>query len=437
MRRRGFLSGAAGAAGAAWLSPRLSARPLRAATPPCERIAVALLGCGRQAMKPNLPQFLELPEVQVVAVCDVDAWRLEQARLAVDRFYAERSGRESYRGCAAFRDFRDVLARPDVDAVMISTPDHWHVPMGILAARAGKHVAIEKPLSTAIADGRALCQAVALSGVVSRTDSEFRSLPAFRRAAELVRHGRIGKLLAIRTGAPPETPAIPPQPSMPVPEGLDYDMWLGPAPEAPYTERRVHAPRDLQARPHWMRIRDYTNGMISNWGTHLNDIAQWANGSERSGPVEVEGRGEFSQGLWNTITSFDVRYRYANGVELHYALGRPHVRFEGEGGFVEAEWPDKLSASSPELLAEAIPPDAATRAALRSDKQDFVHAIRTGTSTLEPAEVGHRTASLCQLGLIAVTLGTRLRFDPERETFPDDNAACAMLTSSRRAPWNA
>jgi hypothetical protein len=224
---------------------------------------------------------------------------------------------------------------------------------------------------------------------------------------------------------------------MPVPEGLDYDLWLGPAPEAPYTEKRVHSPRDLLARPHWMRISDYTNGMIANWGAHLNDIAQWANGTERTGPVEIEGRGEFSKGLWNTITSFEVRYVYANGVELRYALGRPHVRFEGTAGWVEAEWPDKLTASAPGLLGEKIVSDEVTRAALRSDKEDFIHAIKTGRPTLESAEVGHRTASLCQLGLIAVTLGAKLRFDPERETFPDDNAACALLASSKRAPWTA
>lgn len=433
MKRRLFLAAATGAASAAPLVLRAA---VRGVPPPSERITLGMIGCGRQAVSPNLEQLLELRDVQVVAVCDVDAWRLEEARRRVDAYYAERAGQGFHRSCARYGDFRELLARPDIDAVMISTPDHWHVPMGILAARAGKHVSIEKPLSISIADGRALCRAVAETGVVSRTDSEFRSLPSFRRAAALVRAGRIGKLLRISTGAPPETEPVPPQPSMEVPEGLDYEMWLGPAPEAPYTEKRVHAPHDLRSRPNWMRISDYTNGMIANWGAHLNDIAQWGGGSELTGPVEVAGEGEFSKGLWNTITRFDVRYRYASGVELRYALGRPHVRFEGTDGWVDAEYPDTLTASTPALLSEDLRDDDATRAALRSDKQDFVHAIKTGRPTLEPVEVGHRVASICQLGLIAVVLGTKLRFDPDRETFPDDNAACAMLTVPKRPPWN-
>ena len=432
--RRRFL-GATVRAAAAFAAPAIVPASVLGPRAPGNRINVGMIGLGRQARRPNLPQLLALPDVQVVAACDVDAWRLEEGRRAVESFYGSRAGRDGWTGCAAFRDFRDLLARPEVDAVMISTPDHWHVPMGILAARAGKHVSVEKPLSTSIAEGRALCEAVARHRVVGRTDSEFRSLEPFRRAAALVRHGRIGRLHTIRAGAPPDSPPVPPQPTMPVPEGLDYDLWLGPAPEAPYTERRVHAPRDVKSRPGWMRVSDYTNGMISNWGTHLLDIAQWANGTERTGPVEVVGTGEFSRGLWDTITAFEVRYAYANGVRLVYRIDRPYVRFEGTGGWVEAGYPDALSAGPESLLREAIEPDAATLAARRSDKEDWVHAIRNGGETLEPIEVGHRTASVCQLGLIAVTLGGRLRFDPDRETFPDDNAASARLALPRRSPW--
>jgi hypothetical protein len=222
---------------------------------------------------------------------------------------------------------------------------------------------------------------------------------------------------------------------MPVPEGLDYDLWLGPAPRAPYTEKRVHAPRDLNSRPNWMRISDYTNGMIANWGAHLNDIAQWGNDSERSGPVEVEGTGEFSRGLWNTIVTFDLRFRYANGVELRYRLDRPFVRFEGTEGWIEVEYPDTLTAHPASLLTSPLGPGGQSFADVLSDKTDFIGAVRRGGETLEPVEVGHRTCSICQLGLIAVTLGYPLRWDPEHERFTD-NAANALLSRPVRAPWS-
>lgn len=432
--RRTFVATATGAIGAVAF-PAIVPASVFGAFAPSNRIEVALLGTGRQAMRPNLPQFLAIPDVQVVAVCDVDHWRLEQARLAVDAGYAEAARSGTHTSCRVFRDFREVLAMSSVDAVMISTPDHWHVPMGILAARAGKHISVEKPLSTSIASGRALCRAVAEHKVVSRTDSEFRSLEPFWRAAEIVRNGGIGQLQHIRTGAPPETPAIPAQADMPVPDWLDYDMWLGPARWAPYTERRVHAPRNLTRRPHWMRISDYTNGMIANWGTHLNDIAQWVNGTERTGPVKVEGKGAFSKGLWNTITAFDLQYTYANGVTLHYAIERPFIRFEGTEGWVETRYPTGLRASDPALLTRPVPPGGVSYAGTLSDKEDFIAAIKSGGETLEPVEVGHRTASLCQMGLIAARLGYPLTWDPEAERF-SDNAANAMLSTPAREPWD-
>lgn len=432
--RRAFVAKAAASLGAAAAFPTIVPRSVFGAQAPSNRIEVAMLGTGRQAMKPNLPQFLAIPDVQVVAVCDVDAWRMEQARAAVDAHYGTATRSGSWRGCATYGDFREVLAQSSVDAVMISTPDHWHVPMGILAARAGKHISVEKPLSISIAEGRALCDAVEKHGVVSRTDSEFRSLQPFWRAAELVRNGRIGKLHTIRTGVPPETEPVPKQPDMPVPADLNYDLWLGPAPWAPYTERRVHTPQRISGRPHWMRISDYADGMIANWGTHLNDVAQWANDTERTGPLEVEGTGTFSKGLWNTITSFDLTYRYANGVTLHYKLDRPYVRFEGSDGWIEVEYPDKLSASADAILTSEIGPNETSFADTLSDKEDFISAIKTGGQTLEPVEVGHRTVSICQMGLIAVTLGYPLTWDPEKERF-DDNAANAMLRRPIRQGW--
>ena len=423
--RRGFLKLAA--------VPFIVPSTVFGATAPSNRINVAMLGMGRQAFHPNLTQFLRSPDAQVVAVCDVDAGRLERARVKANAYYAEKAGKD-YSGVRAYTDFREVLARDDVDAVMISTPDHWHAPMGVLAARAGKHVCIEKPLTTCIAHGRALCDAVKEAGVVSRTDSEFRGKQRFWRMAELVHNGRIGKVQRIVTGVPSASDALPPQKTTPVPAGLDYDLWLGPAFPAPYTEKRVH-PVSGYGRPGWMRIENYCNGMITNWGTHMNDISQWVTGRERTGPVSVKGTGEFSQGLWNTITNFNVEYEFADGVQQTYGIGRAFVRVEGTEGWLEAEEGKALTASSPELLNSELEPDEVHFSDTLEDKVDFLRAIKEGRETLEPVEVGHRTVSLCQLGLIAVRLGRTLKWDPKAERFQDDNAANALLTRPIREPW--
>jgi len=429
--RRSFLAQSS-AALVAFAAPAIVPSRALGARAPGNRIHVGLIGMGRQMTKPNLPQFLALPDVQVVAVCDVDAWRLDEARRAVESHYAAQAGKDGWRGCTAHRDFREVLSRADVDAVMIATPDHWHVPIAIEAVKAGKHVSVEKPLTISVAEGRALCDAVARAGVVSRTDSEFRSLRPFARAVELVRNGRIGKLHAIRTGVPVDTPGIPPQPDMPVPPELDYEKWLGPAPEAPYTEKRVHGRHDLASRPNWMRISDYADGMIANWGTHLNDIAQWANDSETTGPIEVEAEGEFTKGLWNTVLRFEARYRYANGVVLVCRSDTPYIRFEGTDGWIRVDYPSTVTAEPAGILDSVIGPGEPRLAEQLEDKADFVRAIKDGAKTLEPVEVGHRTVSISQIGLIAMEVGGKLRWDPERERFPDDNAANARLTRPQR-----
>lgn len=394
---------------------------------PSNRINVAMIGCGRQTVKPNIPQLLQSDLGHILAVCDVDKWRLNQAVQQVNKGYSDKKG-YTYKGCRSYSDFREVLALKDVDAVMISTPDHWHVPIAIEAAKAGKHISLEKPVSTCIAHGRRLVETLKKYPVITRNDSEFRTLPQFSRAVEIVRNGRIGKIQRIYLAVPPELngEALPPQPTMPVPEELDYDLWLGPAWEAPYTEKRVHAHK-AYGRPGWMRVDSYCNGMISNWGAHLMGIAQWGNNSEYTGPVTIEGRGNFDKGLWNTMNQFEIHYRYADGVEMFFKIERPYVRFEGTDGWVEIEYPAKLTASSKEILTSDIKPGEVQFRDLLSDKEDFLTAVKTGKQTLEPLETAHRTISMCQLGLIAVKMGTRLNWDAQRENFIHDNAASALL----------
>ncbi|HPA19061.1 MAG TPA: Gfo/Idh/MocA family oxidoreductase [Verrucomicrobiae bacterium] len=433
------------AASASLAAPAIiPARALGAAgkAPANNRINVALIGIGRQAYFANLPPFLAHPDTQVVALCDVDAWRLEQAAERVKTHYAKETGIDSWKGCFTHRDFREVLARKDVDAVMISTPDHWHAIMGIEAARAGKDVALEKPITMSVQEGRAISDAMKKFDRIFRVDSECRSYAYFRRQCELVRNGRIGKVRRVLAGVPKEQPPLKGTPDpMPVPDELDYAMWQGPAPERPYTELRVH-PRKAgvgatgSKRPGWMCIQDYCDGMILNWGAHIIDIVQWGLGTEYTGPTEVGGKGTFPKdSMWDVLQNFEVTYRYADGTELLYTMaGRPFVRFEGEKGWIEVQWFKSMTAEPPELLRSQIGPNE-IQLPKGSEKDDFIEGVKSRRPTVEPAEVGHRTSTICQIGLIAIRLGRRLKWDPVAEKFPGDDEANKLLVRPMRAPW--
>jgi predicted dehydrogenase len=393
---------------------------------PSKRITVGMIGVGRQTVFVNLKQFLAMPDVEVVAVCDVDSWRLENARAQVEESYGKK-------GCAAYKDYRELLADKSIDAVMVSTPDHWHVPMSIDAMKAGKDVACEKPLTRSIGEGRALADTAVRLKRVFRTDSEFRSIKTFHAAAELVRNGRIGQLQSIHTGVPLGDVGCPPQPDMPVPPDLDYERWQGPAPRAPYTLNRVHKPQAYE-RPGWMRHLYYCDGMVTNWGTHLNDIAQWGNDTDRTGPVSVEGRGEYPPGdsFWNVLLNFDIEYHYANGVRLVYKTDKPYIRFEGTEGWIYADFTKLESKTS--AIVDVKTGGAWKTLPFKSDKQDFIDAIKTRGQTVEDAEVGHRTTSLCHLGHIAIQVGGRLEWDPEKERFRNNDAANAMIAKPIHGP---
>jgi myo-inositol 2-dehydrogenase / D-chiro-inositol 1-dehydrogenase len=435
-RREMFRRSAAG--GAAMLLPAFvpaGALGLAGEAAASEKIGVGIIALGRQCLARNLPVFLRSPLCRVTALCDPDRWRLALSRKNRHIYRGAAEELAKLDGCPRTVDFREVLDRGDVDAVMISSPDHWHVPMAVLAARAGKHICCEKPLSLTIADGRRLVAEVEKAGVVFRTDSEFRSNPHFHRACLLVLDGRIGRLESIRMAVPNWNEALPQQPEMPVPEELAYDLWQGPAPKRPYTERRVH-PRKSFDRPGWYANEDYCNGALVNWGHHMADLAQWANRTERSGPVEAQGKAEFppADGLWNVPLAFEVEYRYANGVRLSYhsvsngPKERPYIRFAGTGGWIHVQYaPDKVTASTPELAAATPDEDAEHWVPVKNEKHDFIDCVKSGERTMEDAEVGHRATSLCQIGLIAARVGETLRWDPGRERFVDNEAANKLL----------
>jgi predicted dehydrogenase len=399
-----------------------------------------LQGSNLTNINGRLPGLLDIAEAQVVAISDVDSWRINKAKETINNHYGKETSGGKYKGCAAFTDFRDLLARKDIDAVMISTPDHWHVPMGIMAAKAGKHISCEKPLSLSVQQGRSLVDAIKKYKVVNRTDSEFRSIRVQNQAVEWVRNGRVGDLQKIEISFPSDPTPVSAQPDMMVPKELNYNLWLGPSSFVPYTENRVHAPFNIQNRPGWMRVDTYAQGMVANWGAHYFDVAQWANNSEYSGPVEIEGAGMFPKSLWNTMINFDITYRYANGVVLtckQTPTSKPSIKYTGSNGWILVDgFPGTISASDPKIVDSKPMKGTLDLSATLWDKTDFINAIKDNRPTLEPIEVGHRSISISQIGLIACQTGEKLKWDPEKEIFIGNNAANALLASPlARKEW--
>ncbi len=428
--RRSFLARAAAAAFPAIIPA--AARGAGGFVAPGNRITLGFIGTGNHGVNMNLKTFLQQPDAQVVALCDVDAGRVRAAQELVAQHYAQQQPGGTGRACDITGDWREIIARPDVDAVVVSTPDHWHVLPSVMAARAGKDVFCEKPLTLTVHEGRVLSDTMRACGCVFQTASENRSKANFLRAAELVRNGRLGKLHTIRTRLPVDPTARSTQHQTPreepVPEGFDYDMWLGQAPLAPYTKGRCHY--------HFRWILDYSGGSLTDWGAHINDIAQWANDTERTGPVRVEGFGAFpEEGLYNTAIQWEITYEYANGVRLICTDGTPFIRFEGADGWLECTW-DTIEASSQQILRSVIGPEEIhLRTCPDREQRDFLNCVKSRAETYAPAEVGHRSITLSHLGNIALLTGRKLRWDPAAERFPEDETANRMLARAMREPW--
>lgn len=425
LSRRAFLHRAAVLTGAAAAPYVITTTALggEGRPPASERITVGFLGVGSHGIGRNLNMFLQQADAQPVALCDVDTRHIAEALQTARGQFGEKFT------CQTTQDWREVIARNDVDAVMISTPDHWHVPMSVAAIRAGKDVICEKPTLT-LAQGRFLADTVKQYGAVFQLSTEDRSLAVYHRMAELVRNGRIGKLERIFVKLPtgPGQAADPtPQPP---PKELDYDMWLGPAPWAPYCPARLPF--------EWRWVRDYSGGMMTDWGAHLLDTAQWGNNTERTGPVEIEGEGKrHVGGLYNTFYEFHVRYKYANGVELRIDNGGADIRFEGTDGWIDSVgWIGPLKASSPEILRTVIgPTETRLFTCPEGEHRNFLDCVKTRRDPYFPAEIGHRCCSVAHLGNIAMELGRKLRWDPAAEQFLDDAEANRLRSRPMREPW--
>ncbi|HKJ69598.1 MAG TPA: Gfo/Idh/MocA family oxidoreductase, partial [bacterium] len=352
-----------------------------------------------------------------------DLLRLERAHMLLNNNYGTQD-------CTAYQDFRHIIERTDIDAVMISTPDHWHTIMALMAARAGKDVCCEKPTLT-IREGQILCDTIRRYGRVFQTSTEDRSVYIYHRMAELVRNSRIGQLRTIRVKLPAQ-PEFPGDPTpMPVPRELDFDMWLGPAPEAPYTKDRVHF--------NFRWLYEYAGGILTDWGTHLFDTAQWANDTELTGPVEIDGSGAnfWEEGLFNTIRQFHIDFRYANGVHLIVEDGGTSIRCEGTDGWIESpSWRAPLQASDPAILDSVIGPEETHLFTCPAgEHRNFLDCVKSRQDPYFSVEKGHRVSSICHLGNISALLDRKLQWDPEQEQFINDAEANRYLTRSRRAPW--
>jgi predicted dehydrogenase len=369
-----------------------------------------------------------MAETQVLAVCDVEQSRRDQSRGLVETQYGEAARSGTYRGCTAHNDFRELIARDDIDIVVVSTPDHWHALPVIAAAKAGKHIYCEKPLGLTVEEGRVMSDTVRRYGVVFQTGSQLRSGEGTRRACELVRNGYIGKLHTIRVGTP-QSRTMPNQPEMPVPPGFDYDMWLGPAPREPYTPARCHGT--------FRFILDYSGGEITDHGAHYIDIGQWGHGSALSGPVEIEGEGEYPRdGLFNAAAKYEVRCTYADGVKMIITSeGEYGVIFEGTEGRIGVSDGGIRLAEPASLLSLVIRAEETHYYQSHGHHQNFLECIRTGAEPIAPIEQAHRTATVAHLGNIAMKLGRKLQWDPARERFVDDVTADRMLSRSMRSPW--
>jgi len=397
---------------------------------PSERIGLGVIGTGNQGSS-HVGVLLGMPDVQVLAVCDPFRSKREAAKQRVEAAYAERRAQSAFQGCMACSDFRDLVARPDIDAVFIASPEHWHALHTIAAAKAGKDVYCEKAMARTIAEGRAMVAAVRRYGRVFQVGTQLRSSAQFRRPCELVRNGYLGKLQTIKVGDPKGYPG-PQVREEPIPEGLDYDLWVGPAPWSPYVPDRMVNLRG------WMLSYDCTVGFPSGWGQHEIDIAQWGNGTDHTTPIEVEGRATFpSEGLNDTAATWHAEYAYANGVRLIFTSDdeNPHgVRFEGTEGSVSA-YRSGTSASPESLLTVGLRSADVPLYESHNHHRNFLDCVRTRREPICPVEAGHHTYVICNLCDMSARLGRRLRWDPDREECVNDEEANRMLFRAMRPPW--
>ena len=437
--RRQFIKTTAASAGAVSLPSFMPAlvRGADGGVPPSNRITVACIGLGNRGPE-NMRALLVNPEVRVLAVCDVLETQRTKGKQMVDAHYGNQD-------CATFNDYRELMQRKDLDAVLICTPDHGHPLIAIEAARQGKHMYCEKPIGWSVRAGQAVRKAVHDSKVVFQFGTQQRSDTKFRLACELVRNCRIGKLQTILVGVPGGR-TIPQSPVAPVPAGFDYDLWLGPAQWVPYSYERSRP--FANGFSSWYNISDYCIGFIGNWGIHHLDIAQWGNGTDLTGPTEVEGKGTFpTEGMADCALSWQVENRFANGVTMVHmddATSKKHplqvggfghgVTFLGTEGWVHVRR-GYIESKNESLLETKFGPGDVRLIKTDHHQNNFIDAIKGRAPLVSPIDVGVRSDTLCWLDQIAIKLKRKLQWDPTKEQFVNDADANAMLDRPMRSPW--
>lgn len=443
MNRRTFLKTGTLTAGAAIFPTIVPASVLGRGQRPAasDRVTLAIIGTGNQGTNDMLG-FLTDERVQVVAVCDVNRqsagyWNgaiggREPARQIVNWHYGAEIRSGTYSGCDAYENYREVIARPDVDAIMMALPDHWHALTVVEAALAGKDIYGEKPLSLTVAEGRVMSDAVTKSSRIFQTGSQQRSAANFRQACELVRNGRLGRLHTIRVGLPGGQTDFGRsghrKDAEPVPDGFNYDLWLGPAPAAPYAPARCHV--------NYRWILDYSGGQLTDWGGHHPDIAHWALDMDRSGPIALRNaKGVFPDDLWNTATEFSFEAVYQNGVTMIVSdKERMGVLFQGDDGWIHVTR-GAYEASSPAIWNDPLPAGAVRLPVSTNHFRNFIDCVLSREQPVAPIEAAHRSITVAHLGNIAMRLGRDLRWDPAAERVIDDDRANGMLSRPMRAPW--
>lgn len=421
--RRNFLK-RTGLVGASLVFPSVVPSRVFGQQAPSNRVNLGHIGVGGQGGG-LLQGMMGQPMAQSVAVCDPIRERRESAARRVDQYYAGQRKSESLRGCSVYTDFRELLARPDIDAVVVATPDHWHVPIALAAIRAGKDVYVEKPLGLSIEQDKAIRAAVRLHGRVFQYGTQQRSFSQHCGfACELVRNGYLGELKAIHVVAPNGS-AGGKFVQQPVPEGVDYDLWLGPAPYQPYTEDRV------MGTGRWF-IYDYAIGFLGGWGAHPLDIAHWGYPHV---PVEYEGTGKIpSEGLFDTVIDWNVRGQYASGIEFSLTTGTDETKFVGTRGWVAASR-GGIRAEPASLLSVKIKP-AETHLLQENDHyRDFVQCVRTRRTPVSDIESAVQSDFISHLCDIAIRCRRKLRWDPDKEVIVGDEFASRMTRRAMRVPW--
>lgn len=415
---------------------------------PSNKIQIGQIGCGRIARAHDMPGTMQHDVAQMVAVCDLDRNRMKDGKQLVDQYYGDKGKKVD---TTMYESYQEMIASKEIDAVIISTPDHWHSQPAIEAALANKHVYLQKPTSLTVEEGRLLSNIVQQQDVILQVGTQQRSSKQFKDAAELVRNGRIGKIHTVKVGLPGD-PGGPTAVTEAVPENLNFDAWLGSTPDMDYSEMLVH-PKQGYSRPGWLRVEQFGAGMITGWGQHHFDSAAWGMNTEYTGPISVEAVAEFPKsGSWNVHGDFMVKAEYKNGITMLTSGGFPNgIRYEGEEGWIfvtrgayratpsdpipEKNGVKSLDASDPKILESVIGENEIHLYESKEQHGNWLDCIQSGKQPISPVEIGHRACTVCLISHIAMKLPRKLNWDPSTEKFVNDVEANAMLRRPQRAPY--